>query len=94
MGVLLGVAQLTDFAAALLSRLAFDGSYLFCATRAGEAAVRIWSWVGQSALAFILSIWAINAGYGFSGTGTPLKDFRFESHVLSRANYKVPSINR
>ncbi len=90
-GFLLGVAQLVAFESfalfviwpllALVHRLARVGG------ASPEFGLR--TRVIQAVGAVALSIWVLNLGYGFGGSGLPLGSFDFDSHALS-GNSELP----
>ncbi|HID21369.1 MAG TPA: glycosyltransferase family 39 protein, partial [Planctomycetaceae bacterium] len=87
-GVWLGLAQLAKYTCVLLVPVSI---VLWFAWRprqrpadAGRAAAdgAARSLVGQWGLALALSLVVINAGYLFRGSGTPLRQYRFQSQML------------
>ena len=86
-GIFLGIAQLTEFAAlALYLAWPILGVVYRSARGRGIVTVEAKTLAAQVALGLALSVWVINLGYGFSGTGRALEDFRFVSRALTGSN--------
>jgi len=82
-GLLLGVAQLVDFASLALVITWILLALLHLARVGGvPAGIAPRTRVLQAIVAFGLSVWVINVAYGFGGSGTPLGDFDFASRAL------------
>jgi pimeloyl-ACP methyl ester carboxylesterase len=83
-GLLLGVAEVTDFSALLLYALWPILAVVYWLTQGrDDGRVRsIAHRVGQAVFILLLSIWVINLGYAASDTGRPLRDFDFISRSL------------
>lgn len=83
-GILLGIAQLTEFTAlTLLLVWPILGAVHWWVRDGGDVAVGTKGRLGQAALGIALSITIINLGYGFAGTGHALGDIRFASRALT-----------
>jgi poly(3-hydroxybutyrate) depolymerase len=83
-GLALGIAQLVDFSALALYAV---WPLLAVMCRRGTAGAppslpRIGDLIGQALAIPVLSVWVLNAGYGFQGTGFELNDYNFVSRTL------------
>ncbi len=86
-GILLGVAQLTKFT--LLSLYGIWPAMWFIWWRGGGPRIVLapcrWIQILQASLLVAISIWVINLGYGFQGTGRFLNEHAFASKTLGDA---------
>jgi predicted esterase len=83
-GLLLGAAQLTEFAALALLIIWPLLALVYCLVRRDRASPRggLRTRLLQAAAVMALSGWVINVGYGFDGSGTSLGRFDFASTTL------------
>ena len=81
-GIALGVVELTKSTWIVLFLL-WPGLYLLHrVTTRTDTGTRRPTWRGLAAI-LLVGLYVLNAGYGFSGTGTRLKDYAFVSRALA-----------
>jgi hypothetical protein len=83
LGLLLGLAQLAKFTCVLLYPIAIV-VWFVVRCRGGLPAVTCRRAVGSWALTLATSVFVLNAGYLFQGSGQPLKSYQFLSRGLAR----------
>ena len=83
-GILLGIAQLADFAALVLFAIwpVLAIAHPTYARRGLPAAPAILGRAWQVLILLVASLWAINLGFAFQGSGTALGDYWFVSRAL------------
>jgi predicted esterase len=83
-GLLLGIAQLVDFASLglLIIWPLMAIAYRLTAGVAAVPAINRRTWTCQAAAAIALAAWTVNSGYGFAGTGAQLGDLNLSGPAL------------
>ncbi len=81
-GVLLGLAQLSKFTCVVLYPIVF-AEWIVVRCRGRLEPVRWRRSAGQWLAALIVSLFVLNAGYLFRGTGQPLNSYQFASDTLA-----------
>lgn len=81
-GVLLGLAQLAKFTCIVLYPIVI-AVWLVVRYRSQSTRLTVRCAAGQSLLGLVVSLFMLNAGYLFQGTGRPLNSYQFKSHGLA-----------
>ena len=83
-GIVLGVTQFVDFTSLMVYALWPIMAIVRWRQPDGRtfSTAQVLGMVGRAASILLLSVWVLNLGYGFQGSGTALEDYAFVSRAL------------